>query len=135
MSIEKALIDGGYFEENIHSNKYKPHLDTLYSAVIDYGYLDRAIPVKNEQNYDRAAPTEEHFVIRVLSNKREQFEECMADLNIALRTEMLKIDGKEALCYTFKSKNLPELKNIIRGMVKIKEQQAKVAAQDRGITK
>ena len=134
MSIEQALIDGGYFNVNIHSEKYRAHLDTIYADVVDYGYLNRTVPIRDEQNCGKL-PTEEHFVIRVLSNKRAQFEECMADLNIALKTEMLKIGGKESLCYTFKSKNLPELKNIVRGMVKIKEQQAKVAAQNKGMTK
>ena len=122
MTIEKILTDGGYFQDDVHSNKYKKHLDSIYACVVDYGYIYKEIPSKDDQNFGRIA-TEEHFAIRVLESKRPQFEECMEDLNIALKTEMLRKDGKENLYYTFKSKNLPELKNITRGVVKTKQQQ------------
>ena len=134
MTIEKILTDGGYFQDDLHSHKYKEHLDTIYACVIDYGYIDKEIPSKDDQNVGRR-PTEEHFAIEVLESKRPQFEECMADLNIALKTEILRKDGKESLYYTFKSKNLPELKNITRGIVKTKQQQANLMAQSKNNTR
>ena len=51
----------------------------------------------------------------------------MKDLNIYLTKEMLKKDGEEKEFYMFKSRNLPELRSIVRGSVKIKEQEAMIA--------
>ena len=134
MTIEKILTTGGYFHDDPDYIKYKKHLDSIYACVVDYGYTYKEIPTKGDQNDGRRV-TEEHFAIEVLESKRPQFEECMAELNIALKKEMLKKDGKECLFYTFRTKNFPELKEIIRGMVKTKQQQATVMAQSKGNSK
>lgn len=132
---KKILTDGGYFnDDNENCRKYKKHLDSIYACVVDYGYTYKEIPTKDDQNDGRRV-TEEHFAIEVLESKRPQFEKCMEELNIALKTEMLTKDGKKSLFYTFKSQNLPELKNIIRGIVKTKQQQAAAIAKSKGNSK
>ncbi len=127
MKAEDKLIKGGFIDNSLAYVKYLRHLDKIFDAIIDYGYVDRIIPEHIDNPYVGRKDTEEYCAFRVRTQDKEEFENIMKDLNIYLTKEMLKKDGEEKEFYMFKSRNLPELRSIVRGSVKIKEQEAMIA--------
>ena len=133
MNAKDKLIKGGFITEGIEYSKYSKHLDKIFDAVIDYGYVNRIVPEQmNNPNIGRK-DTEEFVAFRVKKESKKEFEDAMKDLNIYLSEERLKQDGTEKEFYMFKSKDVPELRKIIRGSVKIKENEAVNAMTRRNI--
>lgn len=124
MNAKDKLIEGDFITEGVEYSKYSKHLDKIFDAVIDYGYVNRIVPEQMNNPNNGRKDTEEFVAFRVKKESKKEFEDAMKDLNIYLSEERLKQDGTEKEFYMFKSKNVPELRQIIRGSVKIKKQEA-----------
>lgn len=121
MNAKEKLIKGGFITDTPEFKKYEPYLDNIFKAVTDYGYVSKIVASQqNDSNIGRK-DTEEHCVFKVADKDKKSFKEMMEDLNIFLKEETLTKDGKAQEFYSFKSRNLPELKSIVRGVVKVKE--------------
>lgn len=129
MNAEKKLIQNGFIEPSYRFDKYHKYLDTIFDIVVDYGYINRVIPAQKDNPNIGHKDTEEFCVFRIKDDQKANFEKIMQDLNIFLFKENLKKDGTMHEWFMFKSKNLPELRAIIRGCVKIKTQESKIAME------
>lgn len=134
MSAKEKLIAGGFITEDCkfeyNFRKYFKYLDTIYDAVVDYGYTQKVVPEQVDSENIGRKDTDEFTAFYVKQQKKEEFEAAMKALNIYLDKEMLSFEGdnKEREAYTFKSSNIPELKQIIRGTVKTKQKEAATQA-------
>ena len=124
MNAKEKLINGGYIENSLNFQKYTRYLDKIFDAIVDYGYVDKVIPEeKNNPNLGHK-DTEEFCVFRVKDESKAEIEKIMQDLNIYLTKERYKKKGEMHEWFVFKSKNIPELKAIVRGCCKIKTKEA-----------
>lgn len=129
MNAEKKLIQNGFIEPSYRFDKYRKYLDTIFDIVVDGGYINKVISVeKNNPNLGHK-DTKEFCVFRIKGDQKANFEKIMQDLNIFLFKENLEKDGTMHEWFVFKSENLPELRAIIRGCVKIKMQESKIAIE------
>ena len=126
MGAKEKLRKQNFIDDSFSYAKYSKHMDAIFDSVIDYGYVDRVVDGQSGNPNIGRKDTEEYCAFRVKENKKEDFEKIMQDLNIYLSKEKLKSAGQERDFYMFKSNNIPELKNIIRGSVKIKQQEAAI---------
>ncbi len=126
MGAKEKLRKQNFIDDSFSYAKYSKHMDAIFDSVIDYGYVDRVVDGQAGNPNIGRKDTEEYCAFRVKENKKEDFEKIMQDLNIYLSKEKLNSAGQERDFYMFKSNNIPELKNIIRGSVKIKQQEAAI---------
>lgn len=121
MNTKEKLLKGGFIKDSPEFSKYEPHLDKIFNAITDYGYVDKVVDSQKGNTNLGHKDTEEYCVFRVKEEEKANFKHIMEDLNIGLGEENLTKDGEKKQFYSFKSRNLPELKSIIRGVVKTKE--------------
>ena len=127
MNVKEKLIQNGFIKDSHEFSKYNKYLDAIFGAIVEYGYIDKPVPEQKDNPNIGRIDTEEFCVFKVKDEEKAKFEKIMQDLNIFLSKENVKEGNSRHEWFCFKSKNFPELKAIVRGCVKLKNQEVEKA--------